>query len=80
MHPLPRKNEAHTYAPLHVDSKGYHLPLDSVPAWVFGLDQQMTGLGLRRLISAYFALPVYPCAIVGIAIILFRALGVPHPP
>ncbi len=34
--------------------------------------------GTRR--SCYFARPVKPCAIVGIAMIAFRALGVPHVP
>jgi hypothetical protein len=28
----------------------------------------------------YFARPVYPCAIAGITMIRFRALGVPHVP
>lgn len=25
-----------TYAPFHIDRKGYHLSLDAVPAWVCG--------------------------------------------
>jgi hypothetical protein len=29
---------------------------------------------------AYFARPIYPCAIVGIATIWFLALAVPQPP
>lgn len=37
--------------------------------------------GVGAGISGYYlARPVYPCAIVGMAMILLRALGVPHPP
>jgi hypothetical protein len=32
------------------------------------------------LACIYFARPAYPCAIVGIAMMRFRALGVPQPP
>jgi YgiT-type zinc finger domain-containing protein len=31
-----RGSMTRTHAPFHIDRKGYHLPLEAVPAWVCG--------------------------------------------